>query len=314
MSSERSSLVRFAWLSIAAAISTIALKAVAYWLTGSVGLLSDALESIVNLVAAVVALIMLSIAARPADDDHPHGHDKAEYFSSGVEGMMILVAALSITIAAVERLLHPRALTEAFWGLAISGVASVVNFVTARILLAAGRRHRSITLEADGHHLMSDVVTSLGVIVAVGVVWSTGWLWLDPLIAIAVALHIIWIGFSLLQRSVHGLMDASLPAQEIAQIKEVLGNYEPQGIHYHALRTRRSASRRFVSFHILVPGDWSVQKAHDLAEEIETKIGARLPSTTTITHIEPLEDPISWQDTDLDRSALEIIRYSSKKL
>ena len=298
--SARAALTRFAWLSIAASSVIICLKTAAYWITDSVVLLSDALESVVNLVAACVALIVLTIAARPPDDDHPYGHDKAEYFSSGVEGGMIFIAALGILVAAVDRLLHPRALEQVGIGLAISFVASVINFAVARVLLTAGREHDSITLEADAHHLMTDVWTSIGVLIGVGAVVVTGWLWLDPVIAILVALNITWTGAGLVRRSVLGLMDTALPEAELAAIRESLETHRAQGIHYHALRTRRSGPRRFVSMHLLVPGAWSVQRGHDVAEDLEAQIRAKLPNTTLTVHLEPLEDPRSWADAHLD--------------
>ena len=297
--SEQRSLVRYAWLSIAAAALIIALKFYAYWITDSVGLLSDALESIVNLASACVMLIALTIAARPADEDHQYGHDKAEYFSSGVEGGLILIAAVGIGWAAIERLLHPRPIEQIGLGLAVAMAASVVNFVVARILLAAGRQHESITLEADAHHLMTDVWTSIGVLVGVGAVAVTGWGWLDPAVALAVAANIVWTGLGLLRRSVLGLMDTALPAEEQDVIRGILDAYRAEGIHYHALRTRRSGPRRFVSMHVLVPGAWTVRRGHDLAESIEDKVRERLANTTLTIHLEPLEDPRAWDDAEI---------------
>lgn len=299
MAALRPALTRFAWLSIFAAIVIIGLKGVAYALTGSVGLLSDALESLVNLVAASVALVALVIAARPADEDHHYGHDKAEYFSSGVEGVLILVAALAIAAAAVHRLMSPRPLEQLGIGLALTLLATLINLAVARKLLAAGRQHDSITLEADAHHLMTDVWTSVGVVLGVGAVALSGWIWLDPVVAILVAVKIVWTGYDLIRRSVIGLMDTALPGPEQAVIKEVLDRYRANGIEYHALRTRRSGARRFVSLHILVPGAWSVRRGHDLLEEMEAEIRERLSNTTITTHMEPLEDPRSWRDTVL---------------
>lgn len=302
MSSLTPSLKRYAWLSIAAAMATILLKGVAWWLTGSVGLLSDAIESFVNLAGALMALGMLTLAELPPDDNHAHGHGKAEYFSSAFEGLLILVAALAIGYTAVERLLVPRPLEEIGVGLAVSVLASVVNFATARILLRVGREQRSITLEADAHHLLTDVWTSAGVIVAVGLVWFTGWLWLDPAIALLVAANIVWTGWQLMRRSAAGLMDASLPEAELAQIEALLAKYRQEGLGFHALRTRQAGSRAFVSLHILVPGKWSVQQGHDWSERIEADIRAVLPHAHVTTHLEPLEDPLSMCDQDLDRS------------
>jgi cation diffusion facilitator family transporter len=296
----RSSLIRFAWLSVAASIVIMGLKAYAYRVTGSVGLLSDALESVVNLVSACVALVVLTIAARPADEDHPYGHDKAEYFSSGFEGGMILIAALGIAGAAIDRLLHPQPLQQVGLGLSVSLIASVINFVVARILLTAGRRHDSITLEADAHHLMTDVWTSIGVLVGVGAVSLTGWTRLDPAVALGVAVNIVWTGVDLLRRSALGLMDTALPAVEQNVIREVLDRYRADGVQYHALRTRRAAARRFISMHVLVPGAWTVQRGHDLLERIEGEVRERLPNTTITIHLEPLEDPRSWSDAVIE--------------
>ena len=295
------SLKRYAWLSIAAALATILLKGAAWWLTGSVGLLSDALESFVNLAGALMALAMISVAATPEDDRHAHGHGKAEYFSSAFEGLLIFIAALAIGYAAIQRLLAPQPLEDVAVGLAVSVVASIINLATARTLMAVGRKHNSITLEADAHHLLTDVWTSAGVIVGVGLVWLTGWLWLDPVIALAVALNILWTGWQLLNRSAEGLMDASLPEEQIGAIEAVLASYRGQGLDFHALRTRQAGARGFVSMHVLVPGDWSVQHAHDWAERIEADIRAAVPGAHVTTHVEPIDDPVSLHDAGLDR-------------
>jgi cation diffusion facilitator family transporter len=299
---DRSSLTRFAWLSIAAALATITLKTSAYLLTGSVGLLSDALESLVNLTGALVALGMLTIAARPADESHVYGHSKAEYFSSITEGLLILAAAGGIISAAVSRLLQPRALEQLGLGLFVSVVASAINFSVARILLREGRNRRSITLEADGHHLMTDVWTSAGVIGGVAIAGFTGWALLDPIVAIIVALNIIWTGIQLVRRSVSGLMDAALPDEEQKLIDKVMEKYQKQGVTFHALRTRQAAARRFVSVHMLVPGEWTVHDAHHVAEDFESDVRETLGSVVTVfTHIEPVEDELSMDDMDLDR-------------
>jgi cation diffusion facilitator family transporter len=299
---DRSSLTRFAWLSIAAALATITLKTGAYLLTGSVGLLSDALESVVNLAGAVVALGMLTIAARPADESHVYGHGKAEYFSSITEGLLILAAAAGIISAAVSRLLQPRALEQLGLGLFISIAASAINFSVARILLREGRSRRSITLEADAHHLMTDVWTSAGVIGGVAIAGFTGWALLDPIVAIIVALNIIWTGIQLVRRSVSGLMDAALPDEEQKLIDNVMEKYQKQGVNFHALRTRQAAARRFVSVHMLVPGEWTVHDAHHVAEDFESDVRETLGSVVTVfTHIEPVEDELSMDDIDLDR-------------
>ena len=295
------SLKRFAWLSIIAAIGAIILKGAAWWLTGSVGLLSDALESFVNLAGAMMALVMLTIAEQPADDQHTYGHGKAEYFSCGFEGLLILIAAIAIGVCATERLLHPRPLFDVGIGLGVSIAASLLNLVVARILLAAGREHRSLTLEADAQHLMTDVWTTIGVIGGVAATVLTGWLWADPLIALLVAANIVWTGWKLLYRSMSGLMDGALSPEDQAQVVEILDRYRTEGIDYNALRTRESGARRFVELHLLVPGVWSVRRGHDLAERVESEIRDALARATVITHVEPLEDPVSREDIALDR-------------
>lgn len=292
---------RYAWLSIAAAVATILLKGAAWWLTGSVGLLSDAIESFVNLAGAVMALGMLSVAETPEDSQHAYGHGKAEYFSSAFEGFLILVAALSIAYAAAGRLLHPQPLEAVGMGLAVSVAASVINFLTSRVLMAVGRERNSITLEADAHHLMTDVWTSVGVIAGVGLVAASGWLWLDPVIALLVAANIVWTGWQLLRRSTAGLMDAALPTDQLELITGLLAEYRRQGIDFHALRTRQSGSRAFVSVHVLVPGKWTVQHAHDWSERIENSIRKAIPHAHVTTHLEPREDPLSMADQALDR-------------
>jgi cation diffusion facilitator family transporter len=297
----RPSLTRYAWLSIAAAIATILLKGVAWKLTGSVGLLSDAIESFVNLAGAIMALWMLTLAALPADDDHAHGHGKAEYFSSAFEGFLIFLAAFSIGYTALERLLAPQPLEAIGLGLAVSAVASVINFATARVLMRVGKANNSITLEADAHHLMTDVWTSVGVIIGVGLVSLTGWTVLDPIIALLVAVNILWTGWQLMHRSTAGMMDASLPAEHLQEIERVLESYRQQGMEFHALRTRQAGSRAFVSFHLLVPGDWTVKSGHDCSEHIEAAIREAIPHAHITTHLEPIEDPLSMADKELDR-------------
>lgn len=296
------SLKRFAWLSIAAALATIGLKTGAWWLTGSVGLLSDAIESLVNLAGALMALWMLTIAEQPPDEGHAYGHGKAEFFSSGFEGGLILLAALGIAYAAFERLLNPQPLQQFGIGLAVSVLAAAVNLGTGLVLLAAGRRHGSITLEADAHHLLTDVWTSAGVIVGVAAVALTGWQWLDPALALAVGLNIVWTGWRLMRRSTQGLMDAALPAPQLAAIESALDRYRAQGLAFHAVRTRQAGVRSFVSMHVLVPGAWTVQQGHDLLERIEADVRAAVPRSSVFTHIEPIEDPVSMADQGLDRS------------
>jgi cation diffusion facilitator family transporter len=288
----------FALLSVVAALTTLALKFTAYGLTGSVGLLSDALESLVNLAGALVALTALKIAARPADKTHPYGHDKAEYFSSGVEGALILFAAVSIAYTAIQRLLNPVLLGELQWGLLIAGSASLLNFLVARAVLGAAKRYDSITLEADAKHLLADVWTSVGVIAGLVALTLTGWQWLDPVIALAVAAHIVITGISLLRRSVDGLMDYSLPADELAQIEGILKNHRDQFVAYHRLRARKSASKRFIDLHLVVTGAQTVQAAHDLCEQLEAEIEARLPNTSVTIHVEPAEDAASWDEEE----------------
>jgi cation diffusion facilitator family transporter len=295
-------LFRLLWLSIAAALATIALKTAAWLLTGSVGLLSDAAESVVNLVAAVFAMAALRWATKPADEEHAYGHAKAEYFSAGVEGALIFVAAVGIAITAVDRLLHPQPIEDVGVGLAVSAVASLINLTVGFLLLRTGRRERSIVLEADGKHLMTDVWTSVGVIIGVAGVAITGWERLDALVALAVAVNIVLTGGSLLRRSVGGLMDRALDEPDRRQIEEVLARFDRDGVRFHALRTRQAGSRAFVSLHVLVPGNWTVQRGHDLVEKVEAALRKRLPYASVFTHLEPAEDPRSFDDTALDRT------------
>lgn len=294
-------LKRYAWLSIATAIVTIILKGIAWSLTGSVGLLSDAIESFVNLAGAVMALAMLSLAARPVDNDHSFGHGKAEYFSSAFEGGLIFLAAASIAYEAIQRLLNPEPLEAVGAGLIVSVLASLINLATARTLLTVGRRSHSITLEADAHHLLTDVWTSVGVIVGIGLVGVTGWSWLDPAVALAVAVNILWTGWTLLGRSAAGLMDAALSRDEVLAIETVLDRYRQDGLSFHALRTRQAGAKAFVSLHVLVPGYWTVQQGHDWSERVESDIRQILSRAHVTTHLEPLEDPLSLADEGLDR-------------
>jgi len=295
-------LERFAWLSVAAAVATIALKTLAWWLTGSVGLLSDALESLVNLAAALLALSMLRLAATPPDEAHPYGFSKAEYLSAGIEGALIVLAAAGILFTAIPRLIAPQPLETPTLGLGLSVVASVINLVVARILIQAGHEHHSITLEADGRHLMTDVWTSVGVIFGVGLVFVTGWLQLDPLVALAVAVHIVWTGIGLVRRSVSGLLDAAISRDDQNEVTKLFAEYSKRyGVAFHALRTRQAGARRFVSFHLLVPDAWSVAQAHRLSEEIEARMRSMVPNASIITHIEPISDPASYEDQELDR-------------
>lgn len=297
----RSGASKFAALSIAAALATISLKSLAWWLTDSVGLLSDAIEGTINLAGATVALAMISVAARPPDEEHAFGYSKAEYFSSGFEGTLILIAAIAIGLVAVERLITPRPLEHVGAGLVVSAAASLINYMVARRLYEAGHRYRSIALEADARHLMTDVWTSAGVIAGVAAVWLTGWERLDPLIALAVAAHIVWSGYMLMQRSIHGLLDRALPADQMRALDRTLDRYRARGIDFHALRTRQAGARSFVTLHVLVPADWTVAQGHSLAHEVERDIREALPDAAVLTHVEPLGYPESYQDADLDR-------------
>jgi cation diffusion facilitator family transporter len=292
---------RYARLSIAAALSTMTLKFGAWWMTGSVGLLSDAMESIVNLSAAMMALWMLRVAARPADNDHTYGHGKAEYFAGAFEGAMIAIAALSIAWAAWPRLLDPQPLEQTGIGLAICAVAAGINWAVAAAMLRASRRHRSLTLKADAHHLMTDVWTSAGVIVGVALVAVSGWLILDPLLALAVAVNILWTSLRLLRESAAGLMDAAWPDAERAELDRILDEFRGTGIDFHAIRTRRSGALHFVSFHVLVPGAWTVQRGHDFVEQVESRISAQMAPVSVLTHLEPIEDPLAHDDEMLGR-------------
>jgi cation diffusion facilitator family transporter len=295
------SLAGYAWLSVAAALATIGLKALAYRLTGSVGLLSDALESIVNLAAALLTLAMVGLAGRPPDDEHAFGYDKAEYFSSGAEGALILLAAGAIGWTAMERFLAPRPIESAWLGLAFSSVASLVNLGVARVLLRAARRHHSIALEADGRHLMTDVWTSAGVVAGVGAVAVTGWQRLDPLIALGVAAHILSSGAALVRRSFLGLLDPAVAADEQDAVRRVLARHAGPDVQFHAIRTRQAGARRFVAMHVLVPGDWTVRRGHDLCERLEAEIAAEIPNAVVFTHLEAVDDPTSFADQGLDR-------------
>ncbi|MGB8380667.1 MAG: cation diffusion facilitator family transporter [Dermatophilaceae bacterium] len=302
---EPRDLTRYAWLSIATAVVTIALKSGAYLITGSVGLLSDAAESVVNLVAAFVALIALHIAARPPDEDHHFGHTKAEYFSAAVEGVMILVAAVVIIWAAVRRFLAPQPIENVGVGLLVTVLASLLNGVVAVVLIRAGRRHRSITLVADGRHLLTDVWTSAGVVVGVLLVGLTGWLRLDPVVAFLVGLNIVWTGGKLLRASVDGLMDKAASESSQARLRAVLDSMSGEQVHFHAVRTREAGHLLFVAMHVLVPGDWTVQRGHDLLEQVEARLRTEFGHIEIDTHLEPIEDPRSYEDGSLPPIATE---------
>jgi cation diffusion facilitator family transporter len=287
--SAQPSLRRYAWMSITAALATIVLKGYAWWLTGSVGLLSDAIESFVNLAAAFMALWMLALSEQPADEEHPFGHGKAEYFSSAFEGMLIVVAALSIAYSALERLIHPQPLEALGLGLAVSVLASALNTVVARILLKVGREHRSATLEADAHHLLTDVWTSLGVVAGVGLVALSGWFWLDPVVALLVAANILWTGWQLMQRSASALLDASLPAEDLARIDSVMRAQLSEPLSFHSLRTRQAGRLSFIALHLQVPPHWSVREAHRAALRIETALAEAVRGSQVSVRLEPSE-------------------------
>ena len=296
------SLKKYIYLSIVAAIATISLKFLAYQLTGSVGIFSDALESCVNLVAAVFALIMLTIAEKPADDEHVFGHGKAEYFSSAIEGGLIVLAAFSIIWSAIPRLIHPQPLENVGIGLLVAICASGINLAVALVLLKNGREKHSITLEADGKHLMTDVYTSIGVLIGIGLVKLSGWLVLDAIVAIGVALNILWAGYQLMRRSALGLLDSGLPENERLRIIEMLESFKAQNIEFHALMTRQAGQRKFISVHVLVPGHWTIQESHDMVEKIEKDIRDMFDTPVTVfTHLEPVGDTLSFDDIGIDR-------------
>jgi len=301
------SLRKYIYLSIAAAVSTISLKLLAYYLTNSVGLFSDALESCVNLIAAVIALIMLTIAEKPADEEHAFGHHKAEYFSSAIEGGLIALAAFSIIWSAVPRVIHPQPLENIGIGLFIAVGASGINLAAALILLKNGRKNNSITLEADGKHLMTDVYTSAGVLIGIGLVNLTGWLELDGIVAIGVALNILWTGYQLMRRSAMGLLDSGIPEAERLKIIKTLESLKSLNLEYHSLMTRQAGQRKFISIHILAPGKWTIQEGHDMVEKIEKNIRELFDVPVTVfTHLEPVEDPVSMHDIGIDRNDLPL--------
>ncbi len=294
-------LQRLLWLSVAAAVVTIGLKVAAWLVTGSVALLSDAGESVVNLVAAGIALLAFRWASQPPDEEHAYGHAKAEYFSAGIEGALICIAAISIAVVGVQRIITPEPITDVGLGLGITAVAAVINLLVGLRLVRAGREYRAFALEADGKHLLTDVWTSAGVIVGVAVVWVTGWGRLDGIIAVAVAANIVVMGIGLIRRSTGGLMDRAIDESGQAAVAGVLATFRAQGLEFHALRTRQAGRRSFVSMHILVPGDWTVHRGHDVAEEVEAAIHGAIPGSVVFTHVEPLEDPRSFEDAVLDR-------------
>jgi cation diffusion facilitator family transporter len=283
-------------LSVLAAVVTIGLKGLAYWLTGSVGLLSDALESGINLFAAVTAYLSLHYSQRPADASHTYGHEKIEYFSSGLEGALILVAGIGTGWVAIGRLIHPAPLTELGLGTALALSAAVVNLAVGLVLVRVGRQQHSIILEADGRHLLTDVWTSVGVVTGLVVVWASGVYVLDPVIALLVGANIIFTGLRLIRRSFHGLMDHALDAAELDALRSAIRDNLPPGTDFHALRTRQAGASRFADFHLLVPGAMTVHDAHAVAERVEEALRAAVPRVAVTIHIEPIEEQTSWED------------------
>ncbi len=292
-------LQRLMLLSIAAAVLTLGLKSLAYVFTGSVGLLSDAVESVANLVAALTALFSLRYAARPVDVDHTYGHEKIEFFSSGLEGVLILVAALGIAWFALRRLFSPEPLQSLDLGTGLSLAAAVVNLGVGQVLLRVGRRVGSIVLEADGRHLMTDVWTSAGVLIGLGLVWLTGRQWIDPVVALVVAANISRTAFDLMRRSFDGLMDRALPKEEQDRVRQAIAGQLGPGMAYHALRTRRAGSRRFADFHLLVPGAFTVRRAHEISDRVEEAVRAVYPDMEVTVHVEPIEERGAWEDSAL---------------
>ncbi len=283
-------LERFLWLSLATAVLTVALKAAAALITNSVGMWSDALESTVNLLAAGVALWAMRLSAKPADHNHDFGHGKAEYLSAAVEGTLIVVAAVAIIAGAINRFVNPVPLESIGLGVVLATLASVGNLVTGLILIRAGRAHRSITLEADGKHLMTDVWTSVGVLAGIIIVALTHIVWLDPLIALGVGVNIVFTGVGLVRRSVVGLLDATLPPGEVAIIERALVPLtDDPRVHLTDLRTRESGRQRFVQATLTVPGEWTVRRSHDLADRVEEEVESALPGTVTFVHVEPAD-------------------------
>ncbi len=302
------SLNKYLYLSVGAALLTILLKSYAYWVTGSMGFLSDALESFVNLFAALFALLMLHLSRKPADEEHEFGHGKAEYFSSAVEGALILVAAFTIIRSAVPRIIAPQPLENIGTGLLFSLLASLVNLMVGLVLVNNGKKKKSLLVEADGRHLLTDVYTTAGVILGIILVEFTGWLIIDPVIAILVAFNIIYSGYRLIIRSARELMDATIPEDELVKVTGYLDSLSKREIAYHSLQTRMSGQRRFISMHLLVPGEWSVKRGHDCADEVEESIIAMFREPVTVsTHIEPVEDPASMRDIGIDRIEIDTL-------
>lgn len=278
---------RLLMASVVVAIVTIALKTLAWYITDSVGLLSDAMESFVNLASAIFALVMVTIAKRPADDEHPYGHHKAEYFSSGFEGILIIGAALGIFWAAGHRIFNPRPVEQLGWGLVLSVVSSALNGVLAWVMFRAAAAHRSIALEADARHLVTDVWTSAGVVVGIGAVMLTGWLWLDALVAMGVALNILREGYHLMARSSQGLMDEALEPRVLADIQKVLAGFEHRTIRFDHITTRKAGQRRFVDLHMHMPADWTLRRAAALRTSVEQALMSAVPGLRATIQLLP---------------------------
>ena len=293
---SKKSLLKYTYLSIFASILTIILKFIAYFFTASVGFLSDAIESLVNLATAIFAYFSLKIAQKPADTNHPYGHSKAEYFSSIIEGLLIFLASFSIIASSIDRIIHPKNIEQVFLGIIISAAAALINLLVGQKLIAVGKKQRSIALEADGHHLLTDAYTSVGVIMAVFLVEKTGILILDPLVAIFVSLNILFTGKDLIKRSISGFMDEAISEKEIKIIEKIFQSFKKQQIVFHSLKTRQSAQKRFISFHILFPNHWSIKKAHDLADKIEKQIKKKLENAEVESHLEPINDKKSFEN------------------
>jgi cation diffusion facilitator family transporter len=293
---EKRSPIKYIWISVAASITTILLKGIAYFLTSSVGLLSDAIESFINLAAAVMALVLITIAVSPPDKEHPFGHSKAEYFSSVIEGILIFLAAIAIGVTSIERIINPRPLQDLGIGLLISVAASFINLFVALALLKAGKRYDSITLEADARHLLTDVWTTGGVLIGLLIVKFTGWVILDPVIAVFVALNIVVTGIKLIMKSVSGLMDEALPEDQLTAVKGILDKYKCEKIIYHSLYTRKAASKNFIFLHLLMPANWHISRGHEITKKIESEIQSLLSESDVFIHIEPLNDSDAFDD------------------
>jgi len=282
-------IMRIAIGSVVVGLAVLALKAVAWHLTGSLALMSDALESLVNVATALAVIVALRVARRPADDNHPYGHHKAEFFSAVLEGVLIVIAALFILREAYAGFLSPRALDAPLMGLAINAGASLINGVWATILIRNGSRHRSPALVADGRHLMTDVVSSVGVLIGVALAFATGWWWLDPAMALLVALNILWSGWVVIKGSLSGLMDEAVSDEEMATIRRVISEAasDDSALEAHDLRTRHAGQVTFIDFHLVMPGETTVEAAHDLCDRIEVALMEALPDARVTIHVEP---------------------------